>query len=90
MDAVSGGGEWRRVVLATTQGALPFIGFAFQPDDILLMGRETAGVPAHVHEAADARLIIPMRDGLRSLNVAMACAIITAEALRQTCQFPAI
>ena len=48
------------------------------------MGRESTGVPAEVHQAADARLLIPMRSGLRSLNVALACAMITGEALRQT------
>ena len=53
-------------------------------DDILLFGRESAGVPAEVHAAADARLVIPMRPGLRSLNVAAAAAIAAGEALRQT------
>ena len=52
------------------------------------MGRESSGVPAEVHDAADARLLIPMRPGLRSLNVALACAMITGEALRQTGGFP--
>ena len=74
----------RRLVLASTKAAVPYTDFAFRPDDILLMGRETSGVPADVHEAADARLLIPMRPGLRSLNVALACAMITGEALRQT------
>jgi tRNA (cytidine/uridine-2'-O-)-methyltransferase len=78
----------RRLVLATTAGNVVYTAFAFRPDDILLMGRESAGVPDEVHAAADARLVIPMRPGLRSLNVAMACAMITGEALRQTGQFP--
>lgn len=78
-----------RIVLLTTKGATPFTGFAFAPDDILLLGRESAGVPPEVHEAADARLLIPMRAGLRSINVAMAGAIVLSEALRQTGGFPA-
>jgi len=78
----------RRLVLMSTGAALPYTDFAFSPDDIILMGRESAGVPDHVHEAADARLLIPMREGLRSLNVAMACAMVTGEALRQLRMFP--
>ncbi|MFT3987405.1 tRNA (cytidine(34)-2'-O)-methyltransferase [Aestuariivirga sp.] len=78
----------RRLVLMSTRAALPFTDFAFAPDDIILMGRESAGVPDHVHDAADARLLIPMRKGLRSLNVAMACAMVTGEALRQLRMFP--
>ena len=79
----------RRLVLVSTKATLPYVDFAFQPDDIILMGRESAGVPDMVHEAADARLLIPMRQGLRSLNVAMACAMVTGEALRQLRMFPA-
>jgi tRNA (cytidine/uridine-2'-O-)-methyltransferase len=78
----------RRTVLLTTRAALPYTDFAFAPDDILLMGRESAGVPQHVHDAAEARVTIPMRAGLRSLNVALACAMATGEALRQTGSFP--
>jgi tRNA (cytidine/uridine-2'-O-)-methyltransferase len=73
----------RRTVLLTTKATLPCWDFAFAPGDILLMGRESAGVPDHVHEAAEARITIPMRPGLRSLNVALASAIATGEALRQ-------
>jgi Predicted rRNA methylase (SpoU class) len=73
-----------RLVLLTTKGAVSYLDFAFAPSDILLLGRESAGVPPEVHEAADARLLIPMRTGLRSLNVAMAGAIVLSEALRQT------
>ncbi|UIK03874.1 tRNA (cytidine(34)-2'-O)-methyltransferase [Neorhizobium galegae] len=80
--------EWRkangrRVVLASTKAALPYTRFEFQPDDILLFGRESAGVPDHVHEAADARILIPMVEGQRSINVAMSAAMIAGEALRQ-------
>ena len=72
-----------RLVLLTTKGDRAYTDFAFQPEDILLVGRESSGVPAEVAAAADARLVIPMRPGLRSLNVAMAAAIVTAEAMRQ-------
>jgi tRNA (cytidine/uridine-2'-O-)-methyltransferase len=83
---------WRRnqglrLVLASTKGALPYTDFAFARDDILLLGRESAGVPEEVHGAADARVVVPMREGLRSLNVAVAAAMILGEALRQTGAF---
>lgn len=74
----------RRLVLLTTKAAVPYQSFTFQPDDILLVGRESAGVPDDVHNRADARLIIPMQPGMRSLNVAMSAAIVLSEALRQT------
>jgi tRNA (cytidine/uridine-2'-O-)-methyltransferase len=76
-----------RLVLLTTRAALPYTDFAFEPDDCLLLGRESAGVPQAVHDAADARLVIPMRAGLRSVNVAVAAAMVLGEALRQTKQF---
>ena len=74
----------RRSVLLTTRATLPFWDFAFRPDDILLMGRESVGVPETVHDSVEARITIPMREGMRSLNVALACAMTTGEALRQT------
>jgi tRNA (cytidine/uridine-2'-O-)-methyltransferase len=77
-----------RLVLVTTKGTLSYTAFAYQPDDILLLGRESAGVPDYVHEAVQARLYIPMREGLRSINVAQAGAMVLGEALRQTNQFP--
>jgi len=77
-----------RLLLFTTKGDRSFADFAFQADDTLLFGRESGGVPEAVHAAADARLVIPMRPGLRSLNLAMAVAMATAEALRQTGGFP--
>lgn len=77
-----------RIVLLTTKAAQPYTGFAFLPSDILLLGRESAGVPDHVHDAAAARLIIPMRPGLRSLNVALSAAMVLGEALRQTNGLP--
>lgn len=73
-----------RLVLATTRGAVSYTDFTFRPGDVLLMGRESAGVPDAVHDAADARVFIPVRPGLRSLNVAVAAAMILGEALRQT------
>ncbi|MFD1747632.1 tRNA (cytidine(34)-2'-O)-methyltransferase [Rhizobium helianthi] len=75
--------EGRRLVLASTKAAQPYTQFAFQDGDILLFGRESAGVPDDVHEMADARLLIPMVEGQRSINVAMSAAMITGEALRQ-------
>ena len=76
--------EGLRLVLFTTGVDVSYLDHAFRPDDILLFGRESAGVPDAVHRAADARLKIPMRAGLRSLNVAMAAAMAVGEAMRQT------
>jgi tRNA (cytidine/uridine-2'-O-)-methyltransferase len=77
-----------RLVLLTTAAATSYLDHAFQSDDILLLGRESAGVPEAVHRAAQARLCIPMRPSLRSLNVAVAAAMAIGEALRQTGGFP--
>jgi tRNA (cytidine/uridine-2'-O-)-methyltransferase len=74
----------RRLVLASTKAAVAYTQFEFRPDDILLLGRESAGVPDHVHDQADARILIPMGEGQRSINVALSAAMITGEALRQT------
>ena len=79
-----------RIVLLTTKSVQPYAGFAFAPGDTLLMGRESAGVPESVHKEADARLLIPMRPGMRSLNVAQAAAMVLGEALRQLDGFPAL
>jgi tRNA (cytidine/uridine-2'-O-)-methyltransferase len=81
--------EWRggngfRLVLFTTKGATSYLDFRYGASDILLFGRETVGVTDEVVAAADARLKIPIKAGLRSLNVAMAAAMATGEALRQT------
>jgi tRNA (cytidine/uridine-2'-O-)-methyltransferase len=81
--------EWRRpqgfrLVLFTTRATMSFLDHRYEGGDILLFGRESAGVPDHVHAAADVRLRIPMQPGLRSLNVAMTCAMAVGEALRQT------
>ena len=77
-----------RIVLMTTKAELAYTEFLFRESDIILLGRESAGVPEAIHAAVDARLRIPLRSGLRSLNVAMTAAIALGEALRQTGQWP--
>jgi tRNA (cytidine/uridine-2'-O-)-methyltransferase len=86
--------DWRRtadlkLVLLTTRAATSYLDHQFTGRDVLMFGRESAGVPEAVHDTADARLTIPMRAGLRSLNVAMACAMVVGEALRQAREAPA-
>ncbi|WP_293901008.1 tRNA (cytidine(34)-2'-O)-methyltransferase [Phenylobacterium sp.] len=81
-------GRTGRLVLFTTQAARPFQTFEFRPDDVLLFGRESAGVPEAVHEAADARLFIPLAPGARSLNVVTAAAMALSRALSVTDGFP--
>jgi tRNA (cytidine/uridine-2'-O-)-methyltransferase len=83
LAAISG----KRLILLTTKGDTPYCDFAFRSGDILLLGRESSGVPQHVHDRAAARLTIPMRPGLRSLNVSVAAAMALGEALRQTSGF---
>ena len=78
-----------RLVLLSTRADLPYTRFGFAADDILMVGRETAGVPDDVAVVADARLVIPLRPGLRSLNVAVAAGMVLGEALRQTGGFAA-
>jgi len=73
-----------RLVLLTTKASVPYTSFQFKPDDILLFGRESAGVPDEVHNFVDARIRIPMMPQERSLNLALSCAIATSEAMRQT------
>jgi len=77
-----------RLLLFTTRGARNFTGFSYRPGDTLLFGQESAGVPDHVHAAADERLIIPIVAQARSLNLGVSCGIGLAEALRQTGGFP--
>jgi tRNA (cytidine/uridine-2'-O-)-methyltransferase len=77
-------GEGARLVLFTTRATAPYFDHAFRPSDVLLFGRESAGVPGEVHRAADVRLLVPMQAGLRSLNVAMTVAMAVGEAIRQT------
>ena len=78
----------RRLLLLTTKGDTAYTDFAFRPDDLLMVGRESAGVPDEVAQMADARLVIPLLPGLRSLNVAVAASMVLGEALRQTGGFP--
>ena len=73
----------KRLVLLSTKAAQTHISFRFDQNDILLLGRESAGVPDHVHQAVKSRIRIPMKPGMRSLNVAMAASLVTGEALRQ-------
>src|SRR5690348_8160887 len=84
--------EWRQrerlqLVLLTTAAERSYLDHAFTADQVLLFGRESAGVPASIHERADVRLRIPMQSGMRSLNIAMAAAMVAGEALRQTRDF---
>ncbi|HZD90560.1 MAG TPA: TrmH family RNA methyltransferase [Pseudolabrys sp.] len=86
--------DWRRregltLVLMTTAAERSYFDHAFGPRQVVLFGRESAGVPPAVHESADVRLRVPIRPGLRSLNVAMAAAMVAGEAQRQTGEFPA-
>lgn len=81
--------DWRRreglkLVLLTTAATCSYLDHAYRDEEVLLFGRESAGVPQAVHQAADTRLRIPIREGLRSLNIAMAAAMVAGEALRQT------
>lgn len=75
--------ENRRLVLLSTKAAQPYTDFSYRPDDILLFGRESAGVPDYVHETSDERIIIPMVEGARSLNLALSVAMAAGEAIRQ-------
>lgn len=77
-----------RIILLTTKAAEPYADFSFKKDDVLLLGRESAGVPENVHDRADNRLIIPMTPDTRSLNIALSAAMVLGEALRQTDGFP--
>lgn len=77
-----------RLILLTTQAATPYTDVDYKPDDIILVGRESAGVPREVHERAELRVLIPMAPGIRSLNVALSAAIVLSEGLRQTDGLP--
>ncbi len=84
LDAMSD----HRIILLSTKSTQSYLDFEFKDDDILLLGRETAGVPDDVHQRADHRVIIPMTPTTRSLNIALSAAMVLGEALRQTNQFP--
>jgi tRNA (cytidine/uridine-2'-O-)-methyltransferase len=87
--AFQGARQTSRRVLLTTRAAQSFLDFKFEKTDILIAGRESAGVPDTVHDACPARIVVPMVRGVRSLNVAVAASIVLSEALRQTGLFPA-
>lgn len=78
----------RRMVLLTTKASEAYTEFRFANEDILFLGRESTGVPETIHETAEARVTVPMADGMRSLNVAVTCGMVLGEALRQTGTFP--
>jgi len=80
--------EYGRIILLTTHASKPYTQFEFRPNDIILMGRESAGVPEVVHNIADSRLLIPMNANARSINVAVSAVMVIGEALRQTNLFP--
>jgi len=78
----------RRIILLSTKAAQHYCDFEYQPDDILLVGSESSGVPESVHAIAYARVIVPMAPEVRSLNVAVSMAMVLGEGLRQTCSWP--
>lgn len=75
--------EGRRLVLLSTKAAVPYTDFTFEPSDILLLGRESSGVPESIHQLVEARVTIPMEAGARSLNLSVSAAIVASEAKRQ-------
>jgi len=77
-----------RLVLLTTKGTASYTSISFQATDTIVLGNESSGAPAEVHAAADLRVSVPMAAGMRSLNMAMAAAVVIGEALRQTDGFP--
>lgn len=80
--------KYGRIVLLSTHASIPYTKFEFKPNDTILMGRESAGVPEAIHNLADSRLLIPMNKNTRSINVAISAAMVIGEALRQTNKFP--
>lgn len=82
--------QGNRIVLMTTKSALPITEFTFKPTDTLLFGQESAGAPEYVHERADARVYIPLANGMRSLNLVSSASIAVFEALRQSERLPTI
>lgn len=82
--------KYGRIVLMTTKAKTPYTDFRFLPNDLILMGRESAGAPEDVHKIADARVIIPMNEKARSINVAVSATMVVGEALRQCGLFPKI
>jgi tRNA (cytidine/uridine-2'-O-)-methyltransferase len=89
-DAFRAARPGARLVLLTTRARQSYTAFAFRPDDLILVGRESAGVPEAVHQAATAAVLVPLRPPARSLNVALAAALVLGEALRQTDALPPV
>lgn len=89
-DAFCTANAWTapRLILMTTKASMAYTNFSFQKSDMIVMGRETAGAPAWLHERSDARLTIPMAESTRSLNMAVSASLVVGEALRQTNDFP--
>ena len=82
--------EYGRIVLMTTKASIPYFDFEFKEDDVILMGRESAGVPEEVHKLVDAKVVIPMNEKARSINVAVSATMVIGESLRQCNLFPSI
>lgn len=78
----------RRLLLLTTKGTTNHLAVKFEPDDLIMLGRESSGVPDFVHQAADLSILIPMHEKARSINIALSGALVMGEALRQTDRFP--
>lgn len=87
-EAFKAASTGKRLVLLSTKASESFVDFKFHTDDVLIAGRESAGVPSRVHQECAARVCVPMKAGMRSLNVALASAIVLGEALRQTKGYP--
>ena len=87
-DAFKASIAGRRLILLTTKSRHSAFEFSFRPDDVLLFGKESSGVPAEIAEACDARLRLPIRSEVRSMNLAIAAAVALGEALRQTDSLP--
>ena len=87
-EAFKAASAGRRLVLMSTKAGGSFLDFEFRTGDVLIAGRESAGVPGHVHAECDARVFVPMKSGMRSLIVALASGIVLGEALRQTKGYP--
>jgi tRNA (cytidine/uridine-2'-O-)-methyltransferase len=87
-EAFKAASAGKRLVLLSTKASGSFLDFSFGKDDVLIAGRESAGVPEHVHTECASRVFVPMKSGMRSLNVALASSIVLGEALRQTNKYP--
>ncbi len=89
-EAFRAAASGKRLVLLSTKASGSFLDFKFEANDVLIAGRESAGVPEHVHAECAARVLVPMKPGMRSLNVALASSLVLGEALRQTNKYPKV